>query len=181
MEGRLDFKAVFIGFIVDVVATSTFTGIITAVASGIAGFGAVRAGVAAGPAAGNAVVMQQQIMGQITTLMNSPIMIVAMILSGVLGSLIGGYVTGLMARGAETKNAAMMGAVGLLFTLIIFAMSAAAGNGGRINLGAGISMPAWVTAVSALLTIPAAVCGGALCSMRNTPAPREETFDQLPQ
>jgi hypothetical protein len=160
MEGQLSFKAIIVGFIVDVFATQTIGGLISGVASGMMMATAIRA--PGGPAAMNALASNPAAFTkQLATFMSSPPIIVATIASGVIGSIIGGYITGLLAPGAELKNAAVMGLIGLVLGVLTVALAP----------GLAAMTPAWVTFVSCALTLPAVVCGAALRQMKNSSSP----------
>jgi len=163
MEGQLSFKAIVVGFIVDVFATQTIGG----VAGGMMVANTMRG--PGGPAAMNALANPAAMTQQMTAMMSSPAMIVATIASGVLGSIIGGYVTGVLAPSAEIKNAAVMGVLGLALGVL------------TVVLAPGLSamMPSWVTFISCALTLPAALCGGALRSMKTAPSHSPENLDRF--
>ena len=159
MDGRFSFKAIIVGLIVDVMATSIIGGIFVAIAGAAFFATALRApgGVAAmNTMASNAATMTTQM----TMLMSSPLVVVGMIVSGALGSLLGGYISGLLAPGAEIKNAVAMGALSLTLGLLMVLANSGATTSGT---------PVWATIVSFLLTIPAAACGGALRAAKTTP------------
>lgn len=147
MEGRFNFKAILVGFIVD-----TFSSAVLSVIFGLL-VGTTR--MVSTPAA-NAVAVNAQMAAQ----MNSPLGLLGTILTGVIGALLGGYVSGVLAPGAEIKTAAATG----VFSVVAFALLWA-----LVSRGGGAAVPAWVTLTAFLLTIPATVGGGALRALKTAP------------